>query len=571
MLDTVSREPALPIQSDYGYSEKQSGGPYRLAIAAAVILGFLVRAIHAVPKDFPLNDGGLFYAMVHDLQHAHYLIPPLTSYNAAGIPFAYPPLSFYIAGLLSKSTPLSLFDVFRFLPLIVSSLTVMALFLLAQSMLSSRRSIAVSVFVFALIPRSFIWLLMGGGVARSFGLLFAILALQQAYLLYTRRSWAFAAPAAILSALTILSHAETGWFLAFSIAIFFVARGRHRHGILSSMAVATTTLLLTAPWWATVFARHGIEPFLAANGTGGSIFSDSSTRNSILLSILRLVSTSEPFYPLLGTLALLGLVAALATRRFLLPAWWLLTIILDARAFPTFITLPVAMLAGIGVTEVLLPAVETLTTGNRWWTQPQPRSNGHHRPGYWPEWLAGRRASTALLGIILCYGVGCALVTKSGLAGEGSALVSLSNDERAAMHLVAQQTLPSSRFLLVTGANDWETDKTAEWFPVLAQRQSIATVQGYEWTTSKTFADRVDAYDAAHQCGYRFSTCLNDWSAKWRVPFNYVYIPRSPGGQCCWTLVASLGGDSSYTRIYDGPGATIFVRHQATDAGAGRN
>jgi len=92
--------------------------PYRQALIAAVLLGAAVRTYHVLSHGFPLNDGGLFFSMVRDLQAAHYRLPAFTSYNDAGIPYAYSPLGFYLAALVNDWTPLSLVDVFRWLPLV---------------------------------------------------------------------------------------------------------------------------------------------------------------------------------------------------------------------------------------------------------------------------------------------------------------------------------------------------------------------------------------------------------------------------------------------------------------------
>src|SRR3712207_5528290 len=154
-------------------------------------------------------------------------------------------------------------------------------------MLRAGVAVGAAVLAFALVPRSFIWLVMGGGVTRAFGILFAVLALHQLYLLYTRRSWRFLAPAAAFAALTALSHLETAWFLAYSSVLLFLAFGRHRRGLLGSVAVALATLALTAPWWATVLAEHGVSPIVAAGHTNDSILSDAGKRRYLFFSLLR--------------------------------------------------------------------------------------------------------------------------------------------------------------------------------------------------------------------------------------------------------------------------------------------
>src|SRR5215210_4279864 len=179
---------AVPRPVDDRRSVRLEGRQYTLALALAIALGVAVRAYHVLSQDFPLNDGGLFYAMARDLQAAHYHLPAFTSYNDAKIPFGYSPLGFYLAAALDDLTPLSLMDAFRWLPLVTSCLIVVAFAALARTLLASRAAVAAAVVAFALVPRSFIWMLMGGGLTRSLGFLFALLTLRQLIRMYTTRS-----------------------------------------------------------------------------------------------------------------------------------------------------------------------------------------------------------------------------------------------------------------------------------------------------------------------------------------------------------------------------------------------
>ena len=249
-LDTVQleRRPVPPPVAALPTSRASS--PHRLTtlgLVAAVALGVAVRASHVLSTRFPLNDGALFYAMTRDIQQAGYHLPAFTSYNGAGIPFGYSPLAFYLAAVVNQVTGLPLIDLFRWLPLAATSLTVVAFALLARDMLRSRWALVAAVVAFALVPRSFLWMLMGGGLTRSLGFLFAILTLRQVYRLYTRQRWPHAAWAAALAALTVVSHLGTAPFVAFSSLLLFIAYGRHRHGVVSSLKVAVATVSLTAP------------------------------------------------------------------------------------------------------------------------------------------------------------------------------------------------------------------------------------------------------------------------------------------------------------------------------------
>jgi hypothetical protein len=122
---------------------------------------------------------------------------------------------------------------------------------LAREFLRSRVSVAVATAAFALVPRSFLWMIMGGGVTRSLAFLFAILAVLVVLRMYTRRDWRAAAGAAVFSSLTMMSHLEMALFVASSAAVLFVAYGRDRFGVRATSVVGAATLALAAPWWGT--------------------------------------------------------------------------------------------------------------------------------------------------------------------------------------------------------------------------------------------------------------------------------------------------------------------------------
>jgi hypothetical protein len=141
-------------------------------------------------------------------------------------------------------------------------------------------------------------------------------------------------------------------------------------------------------------------------------------------------------------------------------------------------------------------------------------------------------------------------------------------DERAAMAWAASNTPSDARFLIVSGDN-WALDRPSEWFPVLAHRQSVATVQGYEWVEDGAFARRLSAYRLLQLCSGRDRACLTGWAWTNATQFDYVYLPKltpnqaalvSDDRECCPALRASLRADASYQVVYDGDGATIFAR-----------
>ncbi|MFL5535256.1 MAG: hypothetical protein ACJ8AP_06110 [Gemmatimonadales bacterium] len=515
---------------------------YPLALALAVALGVAVRAYHVLSQDFPLNDGGLFFAMVRDLQAAHFHLPAFTSYNGSGIPYAYSPLGFYLAGLLDAWTPLSLIDVFRWLPLVASALTVVAFAWLADALLTSRWAAVTATVAFALIPRSFIWLLMGGGLTRSLGFLFALVTLRLVYALYTERRWWYVPLVSLAAALTVLSHLGTAPFVAFSGLLLLLAYGRNRQALLASAAAAAGAVLLSAPWWLSVIHTHGVGPFVAASATGGSIFRSLSLADTISTLAQLGLGTAESVLAIIGMLAAVGFFFALAMGDWLLPTWWIAIVTLDARQGSTFSTVPIALLAGVTVVQLLLPVMRRL-----------PVSTLRRSPGKapWPPQV--------VLGLFLVFAAVSAFVRNTPVMGGMSDMGSLSHQELAAMGWVARETPSDARFLIVAGT-PWEIDRNSEWFPVLAQRKSVATVQGFEYRPLGEFARKKRQYIDLQGCAGWVSQCLQDWSRATGQSYSHVYIPKSPERNCCRLLRYSLERDPGYRMIYDGPGAVLFVR-----------
>ncbi|HZR98106.1 MAG TPA: hypothetical protein VFE37_05335 [Chloroflexota bacterium] len=519
-----------------------------VAVAAAVVVGALVRAGHTLASDFPLNDGGLFYVMVRDLQAAGFALPATTTYNDAALPYAYPPLGFYLAGLLAAVGPWSLLDEFRWLPLAFSVLTIPAFWLLARDLLPDRRAALLATGAFALLPMSFQWVIMGGGLTRGLGFVWAILALWQVHRLYTWPGRATLLLAIVLAALTVLSHPAMAWFLAYSSIVLFLAHGRSAAALRRSVLVALGTVALTAPWWVAVLSRHGVYPLVASGGSGWGPFAP--------LQLLTLAITNEPFFPVLGALAALGALACLRTRRAWLPAWVGVMVLLDARSPLATASVPIALLAGIGASQVLLPWLG--------WAAPDGSAGARDSSAAAP---GARRRPPALVWAV--GGFIAFLATLGATVDLNGVLGGLTAEQRAGMRWAAEATPPGARFLIVTGSLFPTRDRVSEWFPALGGRVSVTTIQGYEWARDDSFGQRVERYLTVQRCAYRGVACLAAWTAEHGVPWDYLYLPKGPTGastnpalaeDCCWALRASAAADPRYEAVYDGPGGTVYRR-----------
>ena len=524
-LRIVPREEATPAVLSL------SPAWFGLGMATAIIFGAIARASFVLAADFPLNDGGMFYTMATDLQANGYQIPELTSYNFDAIPFAYPPLAFYAAAWLDAVTPLAMIDVFRILPLATSIALMGAFALLARRLLPGNVAVLSSVVAFAFIPFSYEWMIMGGGLTRSLGFLFAILALHEVHRLYVDRRMVCVLTTGLLGGLCALSHLEMLLFFSFSTALFFATYGRSWDAARSTAAAAAVSLVVSAPWWISVLALHGLDPFLAAISTGSP-----SAVNPVLTFIV-FRPTDEPLFAIIAALGLFGAAWSMARGQWLIPTWVLACGILDPRGFGNIVSVPIALLAGTAVASVLLPLLTAgVETGQRRWILPG-----------------------VVCGCLFVYALIGALVATPQL------LTALEPDERDAMAWIAANTPADAEFAVVTD-QAWPVDRSAEWFPLLANRRSVATVQGNEWIRGQ-FGRSLDLYSDLQLCADKSSTCIDEWRAEYGMHFDYIYIPKTaelqPGvvrhpDECCAALRMSLRADSRFDVVYDGEGATVF-------------
>ncbi len=519
---------------------------YVFSLGAVLLTGLSVRLIAIGHGDFPINDGGMFYQAITQIQAVHFRLPADLHYNGLSIPFAYSPLGFYVAGLISSATGASVVQLLRILPLIFSLATIVAFMAFANDYLRDHATVVVASLAFALVPRSQNWEIMGGGLTRGLAFFFGILTLWQLYRLFTSPSRASLILASVFGALTCLSHIEIAWFVAFSAVFFFLVLGRSRAGLRDSLLVGAGVLLLTSPWWVSIVARDGLAPFQNAGQSGASALSN-------IIALLFVFNWGdEPRFPLFGALAALGIIVSLRSGKTLLPLWVLVILILDTRKFQTDAMIPLSFMVGIAVVRFLIPLMSE--TGTRWLAHDDVAKRAGSRATALGRWL-----SPVVVALMLGYG------WMSSVAASTGSYTPLSANEREAMAWAQASTPENARFALITG-DAWAFDRSSEWFPALSGRESIATVQGYEWAPDNGFAKQEALYKELQACSTETPACIAAWSRANGAVYDYVYIARREAQRavvdyhapCCAGLVELLKHDPGYRLVYQNTDATIF-------------
>jgi hypothetical protein len=514
--------------------------PSILFLGIAMLIGGYIRLSQVLQSDFPVNDGGLFYTMTSDLIANGFRLPLTTSYNHLNLPFAYPPLFFYLAGFLVKLTSWRLIDIIRVLPAIFTVLAIPAFYLLASVFIKNKYQLILATLIFTFIPASFDWLIMGGGLTRSPALFLALISLYFIYRLYTQNRLRDVLWVALFSSLTVLSHPETALHTAASAVVFFIFFGRNKKGLIRSVIVAGLVLLLTAPWWGTILVYHGFAPFFAATETG--------LHNivSIFQLILKFNITHEYALQTIGVLALIGLFWRLSERKYFLPVWVVVIYLSEPRSAPLFLVPCMAILASYTLFNILQLLNKTTPT--------QPITELDE-----PQLLL-TKVSGGLFLLLFAQWVFSAMATISMIF---SATL-LSNFDSTAFAWIKANTPVESRFLVLTG-NAPLSDPVVEWFPALAERTSVSTIQGREWDSSVVFEDIFSESQKVQQCIYLNYDCIQSWSKKNNQSFNYLYIhnpvlqEESPSGSSFQSALGVLTLAQGYTElVFENNEVSIF-------------
>ena len=393
--------------------------------------------------------------------------------------------------------------ILQWAPFVLACLTVPAAYLALREMVGDRMHAAVATLFFALFPRSYEWLISGGGILRALGFLLALLALWQLgefanggsvgrfFWPGSSEGWQpFPMPKG-----QSFSPLEASSFLRVNVAWigpFGCRSSCPRRGNRDPLARHRD------------FAAWPRTPFCSSGSRGASI-------PVSLAELLGLRFTEEAYFSLGALLGVVGMVPLL-TRRSLWPLAWLLLIFgLIPAAGPTYGMLPWSVFVAAAILDVIGPALN-----------PKARTP----------------AIAVAATIVLLGSVWSAQLPLSPLR-------SVPADVRAAMTALPVGPLPLS-YLVVSG-RDWATDSVSESFPYLTGEMSAATVQGYEFQDSTSWTARLALREEVQACALQGSACL--LGLRPEVKFDAVFIPKlldpDPRDDCCYALRSEIRASSA--------------------------
>lgn len=498
-----------------------------LILFASIIFGALFRFAPTIMAGFPVNDGGMFYAMIEDLQNNQFIPPFYTTYNHINIPFAYPPIAFYLSAGIGSILNIPTIEILRWLPALFNTACIPAFYFLAKEILNDKLKGGVATLAFAFTPHLNTWLSAGGGLTRSLGTLFLLLTILYSWKLFANNEKKSIWKIVIFGSLVVLTHTESTVYAISLPMLIWAIKSRTAKSAIQAVWIALGVILLAGPWYGFVISRHGVEPLLSALQTGGQS----------IWGVIRLINfdiiTEESFLDLLGVTGLLGICFLILHKEYVIPCMLLFMYIVQPRSSHTIGNIPLAMATGAFIVDVILPALAKIQNSKRAITVPLMFLG--------PYLLVNSVYHTYVLSQHV-----------------------VSANERDAMQWVNENTSIDSSFLLITGEYNPICDTTSEWFPALTKRRSLTTVQGREWLSDKNFNEFIEKWNEAQSC--KSYACLQD-AKQYFGDADYILVSsNTPTDDCkASTLVNKtavilnlLENSNFYHQIYASKDIVIF-------------
>ncbi|WP_232423763.1 ArnT family glycosyltransferase [Haladaptatus paucihalophilus] len=488
----------------------------------AVLASLVVFAAYLLTHPYPATGGGLYLAMADAIRDNGYRLPArVPRYTPNGIPFGYPPLAFYVAALARDVLGVGPLALTRFLPGIVTVLTVVPAYLLGREVFADapdrNRRAGLAALVVAVSPAVFKWHLSAGGIVRAPAFLFTVTGLYVGLRLFRTPEnpvrWAVAG--AVLFGLSILTHPSYPVFFGTSYLVFFVVFDRSVAGLKRGAFVAAGGLLLAVPWWGHIASVHGIGLLTRTAGSRLGI-----GRGIFWFPSKFLYARRTRFLPVWHVLTLVGVVALAVRKRYFLPLWFAATVVMFPK--PRFLMLVGAFVVAAAVFDWLPTIAEAAS-----------KRDGISTDG-------GRlpRVSLVLLLLLSTYGVatGGLYAANYGPVPERplhrlqkEPLPSyIDGDDMTAMRWVRERTAADATVLVAGDA--------AEWFPVFTHRTVVASPWGAEWLPPEERERQISIYRNASACAS--ATCIRQTLDRDDVSPEYVYLTRE--GSRSWTARETL-------------------------------
>jgi len=487
-------------------------------LALALVPGVVAVGVYLATNPYPAYGGGLYAQIAAAIAANGYAPPATVDGYAATVPFAYPPLQFYVFAI-ALDLGFDPVTVTRLLPGVAVVAALVPAYLLGRDYTGSRPAGTATAAMVGLNPQVLEWHVSAGGVVRGFAFLYALTAVYAGYHVFTGGGRRALLGGAVAVALTGLSHPTYALFVVASYLVLWGGVDRSLGGLARGLVVGAGALALASPWLAWVVTTHGLDVFSAAAGTHGGL-------GGGLDALL-----AGPSWVRLVPLAVAA--AALALRRDATVAAWVVaaTLLFFQARFAYAVGALAAAVAGVGVADRLV--------------RREGRALGS------PD----RRAAAAAGLVVLATVVGGAAFAGETTSTTDPTTPSFLDDESVAVAAWAAAETPADARFLVLG-------DAAEWFPALSGRSIAVGPWGVEWASATAYDRQLAAFRAASTC--ETAACVESAVATVDADPDYVVVPtgrytvRGVTVVEFGTLERSFAVADGWTRVHENGGVVVY-------------
>ena len=507
-----------------------------LWLLGIVLLSGVIRVVLAASAVFPVGESGLVYRTVEAVRADGYALPLTVTYNDLDVPAIHPPIAFYLTAALTDLSGLSLLTVFRWLPVALSIIAIVAFHDLARQALADKRCALWATLLFSLLPTTYAGLLGGPGIIEAAGMLLGVITMAQVYRLIQGGTVAGWLACILLMTLTALTAPGWAVFVSFSaVALLFTLRPDPIRNIQVFLVIAAAVVAGGA-WVYFVQRAHGMQPF-----------------NTVLLSELNfqavqqrvglffggpLSFTAEPIAPVIGALVIVGFFVSFGLRRPGLGIWTLAILFLPSMN-AAMAAVPSALLAALAADYLLLTGLSSFRKPRRY------APDGQQLLERGSDWAV--YTSYLALGAVVVLGTLNIAYSRTTPNLRAPSISPADLDATAWMQENLSQR-PNIQILILTGQADWSNDSLTEWFPVLAGMPTTTGVRATRLAPDVSFDERVSQYQSVQDCLNRTLDCLQPYIAPDAAE---VYLYIAPGARgALWAPLLTEGTANPYTPVY---------------------
>jgi len=513
------------------YSFIQTKFFFNVVLISSIILGIFLRLLPHIVMGFssnlPLNNGGLYLFFSEIIAQNNFSYPTyIPFYTENGIPFAYPPLIFYILALIHQIFHIPLLMLFIYIPTIISIVCIFAFYFLVKELFSEKSLILISTIIFALYPPLISYSAQGLFLVHGVGTVLFIIGLILVLRWMKCNDDTLIIFIGILFGLLLLSSPRCAF--AYALVLLTVAFLNPRKKTLFYAAfIGIIAALISAPWWITVIRNHGITVLL-----NGFMLKQPTAVSNVFLNIY--LYNFYNYQLSLMALCLLGLFYYIIKKEYFLPVLFLLLVLSGGFGVVTLPLILIMILFSVGMVKVIFPALKYILNADT------------------PTKTLLPLFFTILL-LILILG-GSYIQNRDFFESKYS---SLKDDEKLnfeAMDWIHQNTENSSSFIVkdVIASEQKNQFWIGDWFPAITHRKTLNTFYGNEWTNKPQLwlAD-------LELSNCKDTYCFENVSNNYNFNYTHVYIIKYPENGY---VISSFADSDNYKVIFENGKVVIFKK-----------